>query len=117
MNWKRRPKPPAPSRESAHELIMGLFRTVATLDEIERRELGRLKGIEWNPERWRLGRALISAIIESGIDEPAQRDLVRTLRKLIYIYINYIAAIGDWRRERGLAVPLHGSTGPEGRSP
>jgi hypothetical protein len=98
-------------------LLARLFDAVDTLEEIERRELGRLKGIEWGPERWQPGRAIVPIIREAGLDEPAQRDLVRVLRKIMNRCRSYIAAVGDWRRERGLAVPLCWLPGPDEGGP
>jgi hypothetical protein len=47
------------------------------------------------------------------VDESLRRDLVRLLRKTMDRCRCYIQAIGDDRRERGLAVPLGWLPEPE----
>jgi hypothetical protein len=114
MNWKRRPKPKSPSRESAGELVLQLFSVGDLIEEIERRELGRLRGIEWGPDRWQPGRAIVTCLDEAGVDESVRRDLVRLLRKTMDRCRCYIQAIGNDRRERGAGRAARWAAGTGG---
>jgi hypothetical protein len=116
MKWYQR-KPESPARESAQDLVGRLFGLVATLDEIERRELARLDEIERRElagsrnraesrsDRWKPGNAILTVLDEANVGEQDRRKLVRSLQRIRDRARSYIVAIGDDRRADAQETP------------
>jgi hypothetical protein len=67
-----------------------------------------LQEIDRRGEQWRPGTGIVTVLREAGATESDWRKLVRALKFIHDRTRNYVCAIGDDRRERGVAAPLGG---------
>jgi hypothetical protein len=100
-----------PGRESATQHLAAIFDFARRLGEIERRERVRVDAPTaadpWpHPHCWTPGQAIVTLLEEAAANERDRRELVRALGTIWDRARAYIAAIGDDRRAKGLAVPL-----------
>jgi hypothetical protein len=93
----RPPKSDSPTRQSAGDLVARLFGVVATLDEVHQR-------------------GIVVTLDDAQLSEPDRRKLVAGLLRARDRIQSSIAAIGDDRRARGIALPLCWLPGDENKT-
>jgi hypothetical protein len=84
----RRIQAKSQNRESAVELVNRFVAVVELLHEIDRRG------------------GIVAVLAAAEVSEEDRTDLARRLKRIQDRARSYVAAIGDWRRATGQAVPL-----------
>jgi hypothetical protein len=106
---------PSPRRVAAAELVTQLSAFRQVIEDVERRT-APLASRDGKKER----RGIIVVLSEAEVGEVGLSKLVTDLKFIRDEVRNFIAAIGDWRRERGVAAPLCWTPGmgpPTGHDP